>query len=185
MKGLLIIFVIAFATVAAGRGSDYPYDDCETITSHFMFVGGGVEVRRARTRVVTDYVSGSYTGAFDLTAGFTLHLFPDHRAMLATWADISPAVLAAEGRWELRAGAIRIAWTTWRLDAETNTSFVRSHGRCESLNLYLAFEQDRRVRQVLLVSTDKDGAKVDRPLFQRFRYLDWKRIADELGAKSG
>jgi hypothetical protein len=185
MNLLLILALLTASVVADIKVHYYPYDDCDVSPSVFTILEKGGESRRAQTRAVEDYAAGAYVGVFDLTSGYTLHLFPDNRAMLSSWCDICPTELVAEGVWKIENALVRIDWKNWQLDVQTKKFFVDYHGECESLHLYLCFDEQKVVRQVLLVSRDKEGKAIEFPLVQRTQYEDWKAAADELKKKKG
>jgi len=181
--------LIWFALVATAFASDInvlydPYDYCEPTTSSLIGAKTGLEVRVAGARSVAGFVSGSYSGTFDFTEGHTLYLFPDGRAKLAKWCDICPTELAAEGKWKIDGAVVHINWRKWHVHARDQKFFTDMHGACENLRLYLGFE-DKFARSVFLISTDKEGPKVDHPFVQRSSYEDWKAVADGLERKKG
>ena len=184
MKILLLAFLISSAVAAEVRVIRYPYDECEGVSSKLAFGASG-ELRRAGARVVSNYASGDYLGEVDFSSGDTLHLFPDNRAMISSSCDICPTKLVAEGEWKIEGEVIQIRWKKWYVDERLKKVFVDDHGQCESLRLYLVFDPAKTVRQVLLVSKDKDGPNIERPLIQHSRYTDWKRMADDLQTTKG
>ncbi len=58
-----------------------------------------------------EYLCGEYSGAWDFTGGYTLHIFPDGRVMLEETTDI-PVIgvspLAGEGQWTKQSDRILI-----------------------------------------------------------------------------
>ena len=97
--------------------------------------------------------------------------------------DIGSTKLVGEGTWKTEEKFIRIKWRSWKLDAQTHKFFVDYHGECKDLFLYLCFDDRKVVRQVFLVSRDKDADTIEFPLFQRSRYVDWKSTQDGLAKK--
>lgn len=185
MKLFLILAFLTASSFADIKVHYYPYDDCVVSSSVFTMLKKDLEPRTAQARAAADYAAGAYVGIFDLTSGYTLHLFPDKRAMLSSWCDICPTELVAEGVWKIEEAQVLIEWKNWQLDAQTKKFFVDYHGECKSLSLYLCFDEQKVVQRVLLVSKDKEGKTIEFPLVQRTRYEDWNATADALKKKSG
>ncbi|MEO6568414.1 MAG: hypothetical protein ABIO94_06585 [Opitutaceae bacterium] len=174
---IALVFAVAASAQSVHR---YPYDD--TDASSYKVKRQGVEARRAQSRAISAFASGAYSGAFDLTSGYTLHLFPDQRAMISTSCDICPTELVAEGTWKIEESVISV---DWKLDQQKQRSFFDRHGACTRLHLYLCFDGTKTVQQILLASTDFEERGIEAALFQQSKYIDWKAIADSLKKKSG
>jgi len=181
MKKLIMLALLGCVSATAETGSHYyPYDDCETTTHKMNLARKGVELRLATAQLIPAFVPGSYKGIWDLTSGYTLHLFPDKTAMLESWCDVCPARLVAVGEWAADQSSVRIDWKEQRFNAKEKELYVKSYGLCESLILYLLFDDKKSVREVYLVSKDQDGELIRNPIWRFKEYYDWKRTKDEL-----
>lgn len=176
---LLLLFAFAvWPAFAAGPVHYYPYDDCEPTALAFSFTPKGYEARKASERALSDFVAGSYHGVMDFTGGYTLYLFPDHRAMFASFCDICPEPeLVGEGRWKLEKDSLLIDWDWWPKKSEFVSKY---YGACKELHLFLFFDQQKKVQNVRLVSKEKEEKTVSSHFVQRSPYKDWKEIADSL-----
>jgi hypothetical protein len=167
MKKCILMLLLASSSVVAEIGVHYyPYDDCESTSHRMSLAPEGEELRLANARLLPAYVAGSYKGVLDLTAGYDFHLFPDKSAMLVSWCDIGPNKVVAIGKWEIVQGTIRIDWKEQRFEGKEKDFFSEYHGLCESLVLYLSFDSKKTVCGVYLVSKDKDGEKIECPLWR-------------------
>jgi hypothetical protein len=185
MKRYLLLSVL-ICTAGLGQGVHYyPYDDCQRTTHRLSLGPGNVELRRAKADLLPAYVAGCYKGVFDLTAGYTLHLFPDGAALLESWCDISSPEIKAEGKWKIQGDSVQIDWTKKRLDPREKEFFTKYHGVCNSLILYLGFDGQKIERDVYLVSIEKDGEKIEAPLWRMREYVDWQKIQNDLRKNRG
>jgi hypothetical protein len=180
MQKIVLMLLLASSSVLAEIAiHSYPYDDCES-TSHRMSLAPESELRLAKAVLLPAYVAGAYKGLFDLTAGYSLHLFPDKSAMLVSWSDVGPNKVVAIGKWVIVQGTVRIDWKEQRFEEKEKDFFAKYHGLCESLVLYLSFDAQKTERDVYLVSKDKDGEKIECPLWRIREYQDWEKIKNEL-----
>jgi hypothetical protein len=180
MKRFLSLAILACATCLGQSVKYYPYDDCESTTHRLSPDPGNVELRRAKAEILPAYVAGCYKGVFDLTSGYTLHLFPDGSAMLESWCDICLPKLKAEGKWNIQKSSVKIDWKEQRFDPKGKEFFAKFHGAYDSLVLYLSFNPQKIVRDVYLVSVEKDGEKIEAPLWRMSEYVDWEKIRNQL-----
>lgn len=181
MKKLILILLLASSSAAAEIGTHlYPYDDCVSTSHRISLAPEGEELRLAKASLLPDYVAGSYKGVLDLTAGYDLHLFPDKSAMLVSWCDIGTNRLVAIGKWVILQETVRIDWKEQRFEGKEKAFFAKYHGLCERLVLYLSFDTKKTVRGVFLVSKEKDGEKIECPLWRTKEYPDWEKIKNEL-----
>jgi len=184
MKKIILLLLFTASAIAADAPVYYyPYSGCEAVKSTYAYAEKDIELRRAGERIIQDYISGAYSSPFDTTGGNTLYLFPDKRAMLSDRCDICPTKLAAEGEWKTEAGSVIITWKKWCLDEKSTQFFIQRNGKCASLALYLTFGPRKNVKDILLVSKDKEGPEIKDALIQKSRYIDWKNIADDLSNK--
>ena len=88
--------------------------------------------------------------------------------------------LVAIGKWVIAQETVKIDWKEQRFEGKEKAFFAKYHGLCERLVLYLSFDTKKTVRGVYLVSKEKDGEKIECPLWRTKEYPDWEKIKNEL-----
>ena len=88
MRKIFLIAVICGTSAYAGDVHYYPYDDTDAVPYRMTCLPKESELRMAQPRIVPDFLCGRYRGMFDLTSGYTLHVFPDKTVMIEEWVDI-------------------------------------------------------------------------------------------------
>ena len=185
MKKSLVIALV-FATAALAQSvHHFPYDDTDAVSYQLTSPKKKSELRAAQPRIVPKFLCGSYRGIFDRTAGFTLHVFPDTTVMIEKWIDIGLPKLVAEGRWSISEKGDIIFNGEKRDfgDAPSENFFREQYGECRRMKLFLCFS-GKFVDNVLLVSEDQIGAKIEHPYWSSEAYVDWAEIQKELRKKA-
>jgi len=164
----------------------HPYDDTESVTYQLPVAPEKSELRVAQPRIVPAFLCGAYHGQFDFTAGFTLHVFPDKNAMVEEWIDIGLPKLVAEGRWSINAkGEVVFDWKKKNFRGGRSEKFFREkYGECRKMKLFLCFS-DKAVENVILVSEEMIGPKIEHAYWRRTEYVDWEKIQNDLKKKNG
>jgi hypothetical protein len=186
MKGYLFIALACAISALAQQVHYYPYDDTDAVSYRLECPPKESVLRLAQSRIVPDFLCGSYRGMFDFTAGFTLHVFPDKTVMIEEWVDIGLPKLVAEGRWSISdKGDVLFIWKKRDFgDACSEKFFNEQYGECRKMKLFLCFT-DKSVDNVLLVSEELIGAKIKHAYWRSKAYVDWGEIQKKLKKKKG
>ena len=162
-------------TIATTKTYEYPYDATTKCDLAFMCISIG-EVRAAKPEVIQTYLCGAYMrSVIDSCGGTWLHIFPDGKAALTDWWDVSPwDILRAEGDWNIdNVGNVEIQWRKWYAGEMFPKEYIqKEYGKCEKMRMFLVF-QERHFNGVLLVSEDKIAPWVESVFTRQIEYYDW------------
>jgi hypothetical protein len=130
-------------------------------------------------------IYGVYTPMLDLTAGKSLHLFPDQTFALVSWSDIGPETLIAEGTYTFATGYVSLTHSFIAQQCTDTVEDVTYHVlggyRYISSNVVTDFKT---------IVTDNDGFQMITNGQHYFGYMirgreyyDWKSIRRDLERK--
>ena len=92
--------------------------------------------------------------------------------------------LVAEGQWSIsKSGEVRFNWKKRDFsDAYSEKFFREQYGECNKMKLFLSFS-NKSTSNVLLVSEEQIGAKIEHAYWRSEAYVDWAEIKKALQKK--
>lgn len=156
---------------ARGRSGTYRLDDSPE----------GSDLHIPAEHRIDALIGGKYELFGDRTEGYALYVFPDGKALLYNFSDISAGRVISEGRWSTGKGELTIKWGAFRFAHDEEVKAF--HKRYGSANHFCVFVQDRKDSpddEVILVPPERLKPLVKHYYMQVEHYSDWQKKRTQL-----